>query len=103
MKNTYRLNVRFDCSDATQKELVKKLKAIDWLRHGSINSFVLAAIREHFENAERTQTLAETLRQVLREELQSIALAAPTQSIATEAPDSADEVSAVMETLSMFD
>ena len=100
MKNVYRLNVRFDCTDTEQKELVEKLQS---LQHGSINSFVIEAIRERFESAEQTQILTETLRQVLREELQGMTFEVPEQSNAAEAPDNADEVASVMETLAMFD
>ena len=100
MKNVYRLNVRFDCTDTEQKELVEKLQS---LQHCSINSFVIEAIRERFESAEQTQILTETLRQVLREELQGMAFEVPEQSNAAEAPDNADEVASVIETLAMFD
>ena len=100
MKNVYRLNVRFDCSDTVQKKLVEKLKS---LQHGSINSFVIEAIRERFESAEQMQILTETLRQVLREELRGMTLEVPPQSNAAEIPDNADEVASVMETLAMFD
>ena len=100
MKNVYRLNVRFDCSDTVQKKLVEKLKS---LQYCSINSFVIEAIRERFESAEQTQILTETLRQVLREELQGMTFEVPQQSNAAEAPDNADEVASVMETLAMFD
>ena len=100
MKNVYRLNVRFDCTDAVQKDLAEKLQS---LQHCSINSFVIEAIRERFESAEQTQILIETLRQVLREELQVEALEVPKHSNAAEIPDNADEVASVMETLAMFD
>ena len=100
MKNVYRLNVRFDCTDTEQKELVEKLQS---LQHCSINSFVIEAIRERFESAEQTQILTETLRQVLREELQVVALEVPKHSNAAEIPDNADEVASVIETLAMFD
>ena len=100
MKNVYRLNVRFDCTDTEQKELVEKLQS---LQYGSINSFVIEAIRERFESAEQTHILTETLRQVLREELQGMTFEVPEQSNAAEAPDNADEVASVMETLAMFD
>lgn len=103
MKNVYRLNVRFDCTDAEQNELVEKLKSLDRFQHGSINGFVIEAIRKRFESAEQTQILAETLRQVLREELQGMAFEIQSQSNAAEAPDNADEVTSVMETLAMFD
>lgn len=100
MKNVYRLNVRFDCTDTEQKELVEKLQS---LQHCSINSFVIEAIRERFESAEQTQILTEALRQVLREELRGMTLEVPPQSNAAENPDNADEVASVMETLAMFD
>lgn len=100
MKNVYRLNVRFDCTDTEQKELVEKLQS---LQHCSINSFVIEAIRKRFESAEQTQILTETLRQVLREELQVVALEVPKHSNAAEIPDNADEVASVIETLAMFD
>ena len=103
MKNVYRLNVRFDCSDEKQRELAEHLQDIGRTQHGSINSFVIEAIRERFESAEQTQILTETLRQVLREELQGMAFEMPPQSNAAEAPDNADEVASVMETLAMFD
>ena len=103
MKNVYRLNVRFDCADTEQKELVEKIQSLDRLQHGSINSFVIEAIRKRFESAEQTQILVETLRQVLREELQGMAFEIQSQSNAAEAPDNADEVASVMETLAMFD
>ena len=103
MKNVYRLNVRFDCTDTEQKELVEKLQNLDRLQHGSINSFVIEAIRERFESAEQTQILTETLRQVLREELRGMTLEVPPQKSAAEAPDNVDEVASVMETLAMFD
>ena len=103
MKNVYRLNVRFDCSDEKQRELAERLQDIGRTQHASINSFVIEAIRERFESAEQTQIFAETLRQVLREELQGKAFEVSEQSNAAEAPDNADEVASVMETLAMFD
>ena len=103
MKNIYRLNVRFDCSDDKQRELAERLQDIGRTQHASINSFVIEAIRERFESAEQTQILTETLRQVLREELQVVALEVPKHSHAAEIPDDADEVASVMETLAMFD
>lgn len=42
----YRLNVRFDLTDAGQWETADFLRHLDTKRHGSINRFVIEAVAE---------------------------------------------------------
>ena len=99
MKNVYRLNVRFDCADTAQKKLVEKLQS---LQHGSINSFVIEAIREHFERAEEAELLADILRKVLREELQGRTFPALQEDVYESAAGNEGNDASVLEALEMF-
>ena len=103
MKNVYRLNVRFDCSDEKQRELAERLQDIGRTQHASINSIVIEAIQEHFERAEQSEILAETLRTILREELQGISFSAPQEDAYESAAGNGGDDASVLEALAMFE
>ena len=46
----YRLNIRFDLADKTQRSIVEQLQSIDRKRYGSINKFIIAAIGKAFDS-----------------------------------------------------
>ena len=103
MKNKYRLNVRFDCSDEKQRELAERLQEIGQTQHTSINSFVIEAIRERFERAEEAELLADLFRKVLREELQDMSFSAPLEDAYESAAGNEGNDASVLEALAMFE
>ena len=102
MKNNYRLNVRFDCSDEKQRELAERLQEIGQTQHASINSFVIEAIRERFERAEEAELLADILRKVLREELQGKTFSASQEETSESVSENGRDDASVLEALEMF-
>ena len=96
----YRLNIRFDLADKTQRSIVEQLQSIDRKRYGSINKFIIAAIGKAFDsNGSSTLTV---------EEVQNVAFisAQPSQTqtvqpILTEEEQAANEQS-VLNDLEMF-
>ena len=78
MSNHYRLNVRFDLEDETQRRAAEYLTELDKRESKSRNRFIVEAVISFMEhqNNSRDFTL-EDVRQVLREELSEVAFSAP--------------------------
>ena len=64
----YRLNIRFDLADKTQRSIVEQLQSIDRKRYGSINKFIIAAIGKAFDSNGSSTLTVEEVRSIIREE-----------------------------------
>ena len=104
----YRLNIRFDLTDESQRSIAERLQAIDRKQYGSINKFIIAAIGKAFDSNGSSMLPAEEVRSIIREELQDVAFvsAQPSQTqtvqpTLTEEEQAANEQS-VLNDLEMF-
>lgn len=104
----YRLNIRFDLTDESQRSIAERLQSIDRKQYGSINKFIIAAIEKAFDRNDSSTLTAEEVRSIIREELQDVVFvsAQPSQvqavqPILTEEEQAANEQS-VLNDLEMF-
>lgn len=68
----YRFNVRFDTRNEAERQAAEFLRG---MKRGSRNRFVIEAIAARMNGGLGKDALADTLRQVIRDELRSIPLA----------------------------
>ena len=82
----YRLNIRFDLADKTQRSIVEQLQSIDRKRYGSINKFIIAAIGKAFDSNGSSTLTVEEVRSIIREELQNVAFISsqPSQTLSVQ-------------------
>ena len=74
MSNHYRLNVRFDLEDETQRRAVEYLTTLSKSR----NRFIVEAVISFMENQSSSRDFTlEDVRQVLREELSEVSFVFP--------------------------
>ena len=104
----YRLNIRFDLTDESQRPIAERLQALDRKQYGSINKFIIAALGKAFDSNDSSTLTAEEVRSIIREELQGVAFvsAQPSQTqtvqpTLTEEEQAANEQS-VLNDLEMF-
>ncbi len=104
----YRLNIRFDLTDESQRSIAERLQALDRKQYGSINKFIIAAISKAFDSNSSEMLTAEEVRNIIREELQDVAFvsvqssqAQTVQPTLTEEEQAANEQS-VLADLEMF-
>lgn len=104
----YRLNIRFDLTDESQRSIAERLQSLDRKQYGSINKFIIAAIDKAFDSDSSDTLTAEEVRSIIREELQEVSFvsAQPPQTQAvqptlTEEEQAANEQS-VLDDLEMF-
>lgn len=104
----YRLNIRFDLTDESQRSIAERLQALDRKQYGSINKFIVTAIGKAFDSNDSSALTAEEVRSIIREELQDIAFVSAqppqvqvVQPILTEEEQAANEQS-VLDDLEMF-
>ena len=104
----YRLNIRFDLTDESQRSIAERLQALDRKQYGSINKFIIAAIDKAFDSSASDTLTAEEIRSIIREELQEVAFVSvqppqtqTTQPTLTEEEQAANEQS-VLDDLKMF-
>ena len=104
----YRLNIRFDLTDESQRSIAERLQAIDRKQYGSINKFIVTAIGKAFDSNDSSTLTAEEVRSIIREELQDVAFISvqpsQTQTVQltlTEEEQAANEKS-VLNDLEMF-
>ena len=72
-KNEYRLNVRFDLTDARQRQTAEALQKLDRKKYQSINNFVVTAVGDYLDRLNRSEDLSlDKIRAMFREELRSI-------------------------------
>ena len=104
----YRLNIRFDLTDESQRSIAERLQALDRKQYGSINKVIVTAIGKAFDSNDSSTLTAEEVRSIIREELQDVAFisAQPSQTqtvqpTLTEEEQAANEQS-VLNDLEMF-
>ena len=104
----YRLNIRFDLTDESQRSIAGRLQSLDRKQYGSINKFIIAAIDKAFDSNSSDTLTAEEIRSIIREELQDVAFvsvqssqAQTVQPTLTEEEQAANEQS-VLNDLEMF-
>lgn len=77
----YRMTLRFNLEDATERQAAEFLKQLDRKEHKSKNRFMIDLIAAHMESLQREKQedeFVEKLRLMFREEIQDISVAAPT-------------------------
>ena len=72
MMTDYRFNVRFDAGNEAERQAAEFLRG---MKRGSRNRFVIEAIAARMNGGIDKDVLADTLREVIRDELRSIPLA----------------------------
>ena len=72
MMTDYRFNVRFDTRNEAERQAAEFLRG---MKRGSRNRFVIEAIAARMSGGIDKDVLADTLREVIRDELRSIPLA----------------------------
>ena len=105
--STYRLNVRFDLSNAEETDAVAFLQSLSKTDRKSRNRFIVAAVLEQIRRQGKSYDFSlEDVRQVFREELQGLSVAAPAVLPAEKEPMSEDQKAvndaAVLSALDMF-
>ena len=76
--NIYRLNVRFDLSNAEEADAVHFLQGLSETNRKSRNKFIITAVWEQIHRQGRSYDFSlEDIRQVFKEELQSLSVAVP--------------------------
>ena len=77
-QNVYRLNVRFDLNSAEEAEAVRFLQSLSETDRKSRNKFIVTAVLEQIRRQGRSYDFSlEDIRQVFKEELQGLSVAAP--------------------------
>ena len=79
----YRINVRFNLSDTEHTEIIDYLNSLDKEKYKSRNQFIIDAIKSAIAYADKQTAddeLLEKFREILKEELCGISVAASTHS-----------------------
>ena len=107
----YRMTLRFNLEDETERKAAEFLKQLDCKEHKSKNHFVIDLITAYIDSLNKEQQdndLIEKIRLMFREEIADISIAAPTKkepivmdTFLTEEEKEENAVS-VLEALKMF-
>ena len=105
--NTYRLHVRFVLHNTEEADAVAFLQSLSETDRKSRNKFIVNALLEQIRRQGRTCDFSlEDIRQVFREELQGLSVAAPAVLPAEKEPKSEEQKAAndaaVLSALDMF-
>ena len=109
MADDYRINVRFDLRNEAERSAAEYLKAIQRQNRKSRNRFIVDAVIKKITNDNSDKVLLESIRQIFREEVQSLeVVAAPTAPITTAKVELTEEqksenAKSVLGDLDMFD
>lgn len=77
-QNVYRLNVRFDLNSAEETNAVAFLQSLSETDRKSRNKFIVTAVLEQIRRQGKAYDFSlEDIRQVFKEELQGLSVAAP--------------------------
>jgi len=107
-KDVYRLNVRFDLNSAEEADAVHFLQGLSETDRKSRNKFIVTAVLEQIHRQGRSYDFSlEDIRQVFKEELQGLSVAAPVtlpaeKEIVSEEQKAANAAS-VLSALEIFD
>lgn len=106
-KDIYRLNVRFDLHNAEEAEAIQFLQNLSSADRKSRNRFIVNAVLEQIRRQGKSYDFSlDDIRQIFKEELQGLTVAAPTvlpaeeQSLSEE--QKAANAASVLSALEMF-
>ncbi len=106
-KDIYRLNVRFDLHNAEEAEAIQFLQNLSSADRKSRNCFIVNAVLEQIRRQGKSYDFSlDDIRQIFKEELQGLTVAAPTvlpaeeQSLSEE--QKAANAASVLSALEMF-
>ena len=79
--SSYRINVRFNLEDDTERKAAEYLQELYCKEKKSRSRFIVEAVTAYMERiAEKdTESLLQSIREIFREEIQDISIAAPTE------------------------
>lgn len=79
--NSYRINVRFNLEDEVERKAAEYLQELYCKEKKSRNRFIVEAVTAYMERiAEKdTESLLQSIREIFREEIQDISVAAPAE------------------------
>lgn len=79
--SSYRINVRFNLDDEAERKAAKYLQGLCCKEKKSRNRFIIEAVTAYMERiAEKdTESLLQSIREIFREEIQDISIAAPAE------------------------
>ena len=79
--SSYRINVRFNLEDEAERKAAEYLQELYCKEKKSRNRFIVEAVTAYMERiAEKdTASLLQSIREIFRERIQDISIAAPTQ------------------------
>ena len=102
--NVYRLNVRFDLHNAEEAEAVRFLQELSDTDRKSRNRFIVNAILEQIRRQGKSSDFSlEDIRQVFKEELQGLSVAAPVAlPVERDEEQKATNAAQVLSALDMF-
>ena len=84
MADDYRINVRFNLKNEAERSVAEYLQEIHRQNKKSRNRFIVDAVIEKIAGENSDKALLESIRQIFREEVQTLeVVAAPTASITT--------------------
>jgi hypothetical protein len=101
----YRINVRFHADIPAEKEAAEYLQGLNKSR----NKFIVDAVIAYMKSdTEKDEVLLENIRQIFREEVQSVAVVSPppaatSVSLELTEDEKAENVASVLADLDMFD
>ena len=99
--STYRLNVRFDLSNAEEADAVHFLQELSETDSKSRNHFIVTAVLEQIRRQGKSYDFSlEDIRQVFKEELQGLSVATPVSP--TPEPKEEQNAAQVLSALEMF-
>ncbi|MEI3057272.1 MAG: hypothetical protein V8T53_02615 [Eubacteriales bacterium] len=108
--NSYRINVRFNLEDDAERKAAEYLQKLYCKEKKSRNRFIVEAVTAYIERiAEKdTESLLQSIREIFREEIQDISVAALTERKTTVADtelteqEQAENALSVLSDLEMF-
>lgn len=108
--NSYRINVRFNLEDDAERKTAEYLQKLYCKEKKSRNRFIVEAVTAYIERiAEKdTESLLQSIREIFREEIQDISVAALTERKTTVADtelteqEQAENALSVLSDLEMF-
>ena len=103
-QNVYRLNVRFDLNSAEEAEAVHFLQGLSETDRKSRNKFIVTAVLEQIRRGGKAYDFSlDDVRQVFKEELQGLSVAAPvTLPAEKDEEQKAANAASVLSALEMF-
>ena len=105
--SVYRLGLRFDLNDEKERRAAEFLRNLDSVKYGSRNQFAIEAVCAYIDGLDSGNNgLLEQIRQVFREEFQSVPLVTASPGVPTKLELTEEQrkqnAKSVLEALEMF-